>query len=178
MSATTAPNKPELSLSSLSLDSYSTDDLDWDRSQTEIDPSRPSIPPPSGQSQGVHEDVSLADKVQQRSLVDLLRLRARASRGDADNVDLSPSEEQALEEELGRWVSDTPVRYSIFSHANYIHIQINSDSSPYEEDKRSSRPVSFAVPRLQHFAPPHTRPRSSTLNGRQKQDESGKTCHS
>lgn len=158
MSATTAPNKPELSLSSLSLDSYSTDDLDWDRSQTEIDPSRPSIPPPSGQSQGVHEDVSLADKVQQRSLVDLLRLRARASRGDADNVDLSPSEEQALEEELGRW--------------------INSDSSPYEEDKRSSRPVSFAVPRLQHFAPPHTRPRSSTLNGRQKQDESGKTCHS
>ncbi|KAG8902210.1 hypothetical protein FRC00_000544 [Tulasnella sp. 408] len=109
MSATTASNKPELSLSSLSLDSYSTDDLDWDRSQTDIDPSRPSIPPPSSQSQGVHEDVSLADKSQQRSLVDLLRLRARASKGDADKVELSPSEEQALEEELGRWVKSAGV---------------------------------------------------------------------
>ncbi|KAG8934269.1 hypothetical protein FRC01_004050 [Tulasnella sp. 417] len=152
MSATTVSNQPELSLSSLSLDSYSTDDLDWDRSQSEIDPSHPS----SGQSQRDHEDVNLADKVQQRSLVDLLRLRARTNKAAADNVELSPSEEQALEEELGRW--------------------INSDSSPYEEDRKPGRPVSFAVPRLQHSAPPDTRPRSSTLNGRQKQDDSGKTC--
>ncbi|KIO28825.1 hypothetical protein M407DRAFT_176925 [Tulasnella calospora MUT 4182] len=156
MSATTVSNQPELSLSSLSLDSYSTDDLDWDRSQTEIDPSHPSITHPADQSQRVHGDVSLADNVQQRSLVDLLRLRTRTRKEGGDDVELSPSEEQALEEELGRW--------------------INSDSSPYEEDKKSCRPSSFAVPRLQHSPSPDTRPRSSTLNGRQKQDDSSKTC--
>lgn len=117
MSATTVSNHPELSLSSLSLESCSTDDLDWDRSQTDIDP---SIPQKQDQGQRVRGDMHLTDRLQQRSLVDLLRLRVQKSKGGDDALKLTPLEEQALEEELGRWVSSTTLSFVILNHADCI----------------------------------------------------------
>lgn len=118
MSATTVSNHPELSLSSLSLESCSTDDLDWDRSQTDIGPYHPSIPQKQDQGQRVRGDMHLTDRLQQRSLVDLLRLRAQKSKGGDDALRLTPSEEQALEEELGRWVRSTTLSFAILNHAD------------------------------------------------------------
>ncbi|KAG8927164.1 hypothetical protein FRC03_006099 [Tulasnella sp. 419] len=129
MSTGSVAHKSELSLSSLSIASSNhSEDMDWDRSLTDIDVT-PSTPTHTevGKAYLNQPQVQLTPSGKSgKSLAEILQQHADRSTARDDTqsvVSLSADEERVLEEELGRW--------------------IHSDLSPYEPEVHHARSASL-----------------------------------